>query len=95
MMIVVVERRRKEEEEEDDDNYDKGEANAGCRWWGGGGGPVPLQGVGEGGRGLALSFSGQLVLHWSPPDTQLSPVAPRSCSMRQLPQPGKPPWLEG
>ena len=25
--------------------------------------------------GLAMSFSGQLVLHWSPPDTQLSSVA--------------------
>ena len=58
--------------------------------------------VGGGGRGasksawgLAMSFSGQLVLHWSPPDTQLSPVAPRSCSMRLRPHPGKPLWLAG
>ena len=40
-----------------------------------------------------MSFSGQLVLHWSPPDTQLSPVAPRSCSMGQWPHACKPLWL--
>ena len=26
-----------------------------------------------------MSFSGQIIHHWSPPATQLSPVAPRSC----------------
>ena len=29
-----------------------------------------------------MSFSGQPRLHWIPLGTQLSPVAPRSCSMR-------------
>ena len=62
---------------------------------GGGGRGVQFLCRGWGGGGLALSFSGQLVLHWSPPDTQLSPVTPRSYRMRQRPHPGKPLWLEG
>ena len=46
-------------------------------------------GVSTSAGGLAMPFSGQLVLHWSPSDTQLSPVAPRSCSMRQQPHPSE------
>ena len=40
--------------------------------------------AGEGGwgGGLAMSFSGQFVLHWCPTDTQLSPVAPKTCIMQ-------------
>ena len=29
-------------------------------------------------QGLVMSFSGCLIHHWSPPDTQLSPMASRS-----------------
>ena len=58
----------------------------GC--WGGEGGRVPLQGEGGGGV-LAMSYSGQLILPRSPPDTQLSPFHLRSCSMRQRPHPSK------
>ena len=56
---------------------------SGCRGWG-----ASLQERGGGwGGGLAMSFSGQFVLHWYPPDTQLSPVAPKSCIMQQWPHP--------
>ena len=36
-----------------------------------------------------MSISEQLVLHWSPPDNQLSPVAPRSCSFGRWAKPGE------
>ena len=44
------EEEEEEEEDDDDDNYDKGEANAGCRG-GGGGGFSTSAGVGGGGGG--------------------------------------------